>query len=83
MSELGFEGSVGADWAEGYGGNHVSKVWCLGNCNQVGIIEPKMCMCAHVYGVHECAHMCVSRSKSLNLGHEIHRDASENKGDML
>lgn len=27
--------------------------------------------------------MCVSKSKSLNLGHEIHRDASENKGDML
>lgn len=27
--------------------------------------------------------MCVSRSKSLKLGHEIHRDASENKRDML
>lgn len=30
-----------------------------------------------------CAHVCVSRSKSLNLGHEIHRDAFKNKGDML
>ena len=41
---------------EGYRGNHVSKVWCLGNCSQVDIVEPKMCMCAHVCGMHEHAY---------------------------
>lgn len=89
MSELGFEGSVGADWAEGYGGNHVSKVWCLGNCNQVGIIEPKMCMCAHVYGVHECAHrevhgsVCVCVCAGVRLEMELERHARSGSGREL
>lgn len=54
MSQAGaLKDEVGVDWTEA--GNHVSKVWSLG-VQQVGIVEPKMCMCAHVCGVHECAH---------------------------
>ena len=34
-------------------------------------------------GVYMCENVCVSGSRSLNLGHEIHRDAFENKGNIL
>lgn len=76
MSELGFEGSVGVDWAEGYRGNHVSKVWCLGNCNQVGIVEPK-CACVHMCVVCMTVHTekCMAVCAGVRLEMELERHA--------
>lgn len=65
----------------------MSKVWCLGNCNQVDIVEPEMCMCAHVCGMHEHAHrevhggVCVCAGVRLEM--ELERHARSGSGREL
>ena len=50
MSELGFEGSIGVDWVDRrtIGETMCAKVWYLGNCSQVHIVEPEVCVCGWV-----------------------------------
>lgn len=67
----------------------MSKVWCLGNCSQVDIVEPKMCMCAHVCGMHEHAYrevhgsVCVCVCAGVRLEMELERHARSGSGREL
>lgn len=54
LSGLGFEGWIGVDWTDrrAIGGTVCAQAWYLGNCSQVGIVEPKLCMCMCVVCVY-------------------------------